>query len=69
MVKPVSALAKAASRTLLFPCTDPLRERIYGMMESQKALSERVVRARETWLTELDWTTENLTLAGSGYGN
>jgi hypothetical protein len=54
MIKLVSALAKAASRKLFFPYTDTLEERTHSVVESQKALSEQVVRARETWLIELD---------------
>ncbi|NJL47383.1 MAG: DEAD/DEAH box helicase [Leptolyngbyaceae cyanobacterium SM2_5_2] len=37
-----------------FVCTGTLEERIHDMIESKKALSEQVVSAGETWLTELD---------------
>lgn len=37
-----------------FVCTGTLEEKIHDMIESKKALSEQVVGAGETWLTELD---------------
>ncbi|XQQ07255.1 MAG: DEAD/DEAH box helicase [Leptolyngbya sp. IPPAS B-1204] len=37
-----------------FVCTGTLEEKIHELIESKKALSEQVVGAGETWLTELD---------------
>jgi SNF2 family DNA or RNA helicase len=37
-----------------FVCNGTLEEKIHDMIESKKALSEQVVGAGETWLTELD---------------